>query len=168
MSEKKRNLLAILRNGQNNTRETVWPGTEEKILLRPATEGDFLDASVGADSLFNGKSVTIAMQNISTYTAEISTRLLFKCIIDPDTKQLAFNSLADFRNILTPDIKTILEDELDEFCDTVSPKPENLSADEFDNLLENLKKKPVEIIGSVSSIFIARRLILTLVNQHKN
>ena len=164
MSEK-RNLLQIIKNGQKNYRETVWPGTDEKILLRPPTEQDHLDASLGADMLYNSKKVGVHSANLTAYTADVSTRMLFKCILDPETEKPVFSSLNEFRSVLTPEIKDILEDEWDEFCDAVSPMPERLNDEEFDNLMQNLKKKPEEIIGSVSSIFTARRLILTLVRQ---
>ncbi len=158
-------LLEKLKASGYHKKETKWPGTDNIIHLRILNENDYLQASLSTDKLFSG--TPIAVQNIDKYNAELETQYLFRSLEDPETGKQLFSNITDFRDLLTPEIKEILADELDSLHEEFSPDPLRMDQEAFDKLLNDVKKNAKETVGTVSNIFIARKLIIYLAKQHK-
>lgn len=158
-------LLEKIKTSGKKKKETNWPGTDNKINLRILSDGDYLSSTMAVDTLFKG--ITIALQNIDRYNAELETQYLFRAIENPETGNPLFSNITDFRDSLSPEVKEILADELDALHEEFSPDPMRMSDEKFDKLLFDLKKNAEMTVGSVSNIFIARKLIMYLVKNLK-
>lgn len=158
-------LLEKIKSSSYHKKEINWPGTDNKIHLRILNEMDHLESSLATDALF--KDTPVAFQNIDQYNAEIETQYLFRSIEDPETRKQLSNNITDFRALLTPEVKDVLADQLDALHEEFSPDPYKMDDEEFDKLLNDVKKNAKKTVGSVSNIFIARKLIIYLANQPK-
>lgn len=158
-----RSLLAKLKAGSKNFKIVPWPGTDEEVRLRILNEQDYLESSEATDRLFAGRHV--AAENITDYESEKATQQLFRAIEDPKSGKAITGNITEFRRLLTSEIKEALYDEFKQFADECDPHPSRLTDDEFDELFNSVKKNSKQISGNVSSIFIARRLIVALVEE---
>lgn len=158
-------LLERIKASSYNKKETVWPGTTEKIHLRVLNENDHLQSSLAADKIF--KDTPIGVQNMDQYNAELETQYLFRAIEDPENGKQLFSNITDFRDQLSPEIKTQLAEELDAFHDEVSPNPYKISEEKFDKLVEDVKKNAEKTVGNVTSIDTLKRLSIYLAGRQK-
>lgn len=156
-------LLKKIKLGTENSREINWPGTDIKVSIHPLSQQEKMLADKGADSVYSDR--TIGHHNVGGYAQEVEIQQLWRAVKDPGTGKLITGTISQFRDLLKPGVQDILADELDSFSEEVSPDPEKLTDDEFNSLMEQVKKNAEETISEVSSIFIARRLILSLVSQ---
>lgn len=157
-------LLAKLKAGTRNTKTIKFPGTEEKIVLRILSEAERQEALLVAEQHFKAKKVEINLATSDIFEAENTLQLLYRAISDPDGNPI-IKTVDEFRSNITRDEKDLLTEAYLDFEQESSPSPARMSAEKFESLLSDLKKNPEIIIGSVSSLGIARRLITSLVNQ---
>lgn len=162
MAPAAKSLLARLKAGFKNTKIINWPGTEEEIKIRLPDEQILLEASAATDKIFEGRHVST--ENIDDYESEKLTQQLYRVIEDPGTGK-SVGTITDFRRLLTPETKSILTQEFSQFADECNPDPVQMSDEEFDVLLESVKKNSRKTLGNVSSIFTARKLIVSLVEE---
>jgi len=158
-------LLEKIKASGKKKKETNWPGTNNRINLRILTDGDYLASTMATDALFKGTPVVL--QNIDRYNSELETQYLFRAIEDPETDKQLFTNITDFRDSLIPEVKEVLSTELDALHEEYSPNPITMSDEAFDKLVDDIKKNAEETVGSVSNIFIARKLIIYLVKPKK-
>ena len=162
--------------GSNLLEKFKTSAEASKIVSVPRPDGSFLDvklvllnedatlmATLGADNTFKGHP--IEGQNYSSYDVEVEIQQLFRAVKDPETGEGITKSITEFRKIITKEIRDLLAEELELLHEEYAPNVNKLNDTEFDKLLEDLKKKPKEILGTVSSLAIAKRLLHTLVSQ---
>lgn len=159
-------LIDKIKLGTNLTKEIKWPGTEEVVLIRLLSDNDYLMATKQTESVFG--DIKIAVQTLDSYNSEKETQLLFRAILNPETKERLFSNITDFRQVLRLEVKEKLMQEFDIFEQENNPDYEKLSDEEFDKLLLNLKKKSNGTVGNISNIYTLRRLVLYLANQQSN
>ena len=159
----KKSLLARLKAGYKNTKMVNWPGTDEEIRITLPNEQVLLEASEAVDKIFETRRV--GTHNVDDYEAEKLTQQLYRVIEDPATGKSLTSKITEFRWLLTPEVKVALADEFRQFADECDPNPSNLSDEAFDTLFEQVKKNSKTILGNVSSIFTARKLINALVEE---
>ena len=156
-------LLTRLFKGAKNTKQTVWPGTEEKIYIRVATEKDFDDATSECDTKYKDRSGMWAY-NAATYDAEKANRILHK-VITSDGEKARIGSFDQFQVLLTPEVRDSLEDQWNSFQDECSPDPDAMSDDVFESLITEVKKKPEEAVQGIFSLFVLRKVSAYLAKQ---
>ena len=153
-------LLDKIKAGTNHYRETVWPGSDETVLLRVLNMEDYTTVFQETDKLFKGISIGIA--NADDFNSEKENFMVYYSLTDPVSKKRLFKDITEFRKSVTPEIREILAEELDALHTEVSPDPYHVSNEEFDKLLFDLKKNSVKTVGSVSNIFTLRKLVVYL------
>jgi hypothetical protein len=158
-------ILEKIKAGSNHYRETVWPGSEDSVLLRILNMQDYNNIFNEVDALF--KDVTINMVNMDDYNSERENFMLFYSLTDSETKQPIFKNITEFRKLVTPEVRDILAEELDALHVEVSPNPYTVSDSEFDKLLHDLKKNSALTVGSVSNIYTLRKLVCYLADTSK-
>jgi hypothetical protein len=156
-------LLSKLKAGTSHTKEIVWPGTEEKVLIRLSSDNDHMQSVLATDQVFSDSKINI--ENLDAYNSERETQLLFRVILDPETKKQLFKNITAFRDTITLDIKDTLATELDAFETECNPEIDYISEEDFDKLVTSVKKNVPNTVGNISSIGIAKKLITYLVNQ---
>lgn len=161
----KESLLTKLKKGSLNTKLIKWPGTEEDIRIRILNEQDFMEASQATDAIFDATGRRVAAQNVEDYESEKLTQQLFRAIEDPVTAKPLTASITEFRKLLSSEVKAILVDEFRQFQDECNPDPLKMTEEEFDILYNNVKKNSEKTVGNISSIFIARKLLLIMAQE---
>lgn len=157
-------LLEKLFQGEKNKKQTTWPGTDNEIYIRVATEKDLSDVITECDATYKERAGMWAY-NAAYYDAEKANRILHKVVtFDPDGKD-RIGTYDQFITKLTPEIRDVLEDLQTSFQDECSPDPDAMSEEDFEKLIEEVKKKPNEAVNVLCSIFVLRRLSIYLVNQ---
>ena len=156
-------LLDKIKAGSNYKKDTVWPGTEAAIKLRVLNEQDYNEATLATDKLF--RETKIGMENISRYDGEVETQCLFRSIEDSETGGRITNNITEFRKLLTPEIKDMLATELDALQEEFSPDPVSMPDEEFDKLIHDVKKNSTDVLKNITGIFLAKRVIKSLVSQ---
>jgi len=161
------NLLEKLRQGTAVYKDVEIPGSPgDFIRVKLLSEDDELQATLAADKIFDGHKV--GFENVRMYDAEIETQMLYRSLKDPSTGNGISKNITDFRSAFTPEMKEYFITELDNLRKEFSPSLDKMSPEDYDKLMEDLKKKPEEIVGSVSNIDLAKRLILSLVKLLQN
>ena len=159
-------LLARLKAGIKNTRETTFPGTDEKILLRPLSTEESQEAVFAADRMFSKNEVSVQFHNISSYENEKSIQMLYRSCTDLKGDPIA-EDIYEFRRLVTNEDRNNLIDEYNALVEECSPSPVEIPAEQFDRLIEQVKKNPQKI-GSISSLSMLKRLALFLVKEFLN
>ncbi|GAG42418.1 unnamed protein product, partial [marine sediment metagenome] len=108
-------IIEKLKAGSLHFAETIWPGTEERILLRILNAQDYSEILIGVENIF--KNIVMTTSNVDDYNAERETWMLFHSISDVATKTRLFPNVSELRKCLTPEIKEILAEELDALHD---------------------------------------------------
>jgi hypothetical protein len=152
-----------LKAGARQYKEIEWPGTDEKVLLKPITEKDKLDASNHVDSMYNANKNSVLAHNIDAYSEEKMTFTLWRCVLDVDTKKPITKTVAEFREILTQEVKYKLDDELNCYQEEVSPNFD-LPEEEFKIKMNEIKKKP-GLAWDLCNINLLRRLVVSMASQ---
>lgn len=158
-------ILEKIKAGSNHYRETVWPGSDDPILLRVLNMQDYNNIFIETDKLFQG--VVINLVNADDYNSERENFMLFYSLTDIETKNPIFKNITELRKVLTPEVREILAEELDALHVQVSPDPYTVSDSEFDKLLHDLKKNSALTVGSVSNIHTLRKLVCYLVDASR-
>lgn len=157
------NFLIRIKQGASNTTQVRWPGREELVTMRVASKQDLSDAHFAAEARFKSREVAVAGHNHLDFEDEKNLQVLYR-VLSVDGKPVA-TSVDSFRALTTGDEIDALSDAYVVFEREHSPNFEHLTDSQVDALVAELKKKPEEIIGSVSSITTARRLLRTLAAQ---
>lgn len=155
-------LLEKLKAGIQNAKRLKWPGTDVDIDIRVLSEHDHHEASMAADRIYKVADINVGVENVDNYEAERTVQLLWRAVRNPETGGHVAKNITEFRTLLTRDARNILVDELNAFERECSPSPENLTDEQFDELFARVKKNAAETITSVSSISLAKRLIVCL------
>lgn len=157
------NFLLRIKQGAANTVQVRWPGREELVTMRVASKQDLADAHFAAEARFKSRDVLVMGHNHLDFTDEKNVQTLYR-VLSVDGKPVT-TSVDSFRALITQDELDVLSDAYVEFERENSPNFDHLTDDQVADLMAELKKKPDEIIGSVSSIAIARRLLRTMAAQ---
>lgn len=160
MSDK---LLEKLKAGTDNKKSIRFPGTETSIVIRPLSEAERQAAHFATEQHFKRQGIDVTMSTVEAYEAEKTIQLLYRAVSDEEGNPLA-GTVRRFAELLTINEKSALVDEYMTHEKDSSPNPETLSEEEIDEILESLKKNQA-IPGSVSSMSIARQLIISLANR---
>lgn len=159
-------ILQKLKQGTEVYKDVEVPGTDGLMVrVKMVSEDDELKAGLAADNIY--KDIQVGSENFRVYDAEVETQTLYRSLKDLEGKAIA-NNITDFRQALTSETQEFFAQQLDELKEEYSPNIDRMDDEKFDKLMFDLKKKPEETIGSVSNIGLAKRLILSLVNQQKN
>lgn len=157
------NWLQKVKAGIKNSTQVRWPGTSELLTIRVASKEELSEAGFAAEARFKRHDVEVAGHNHPDYLDEKNVQILFM-VLSVAGKPVA-TSVDSFRALIS-------QEELDELSKAyiehereTSPNLDHLSEEKVGELLAELKKKPDEILGSVSSIGIARKLLRTMVAQ---
>jgi hypothetical protein len=159
------NFLQMLRQGVANVKIVKWPGTELDVALRVLSDQDHLEANIAADTVYKTAGISVSMQNVQDYEAEKNVQLLFRAIVDPETRKPFCKSISEFRKLLSMGIRDALMEQVSEFQRECSPDPVNMPAEEFDNLLSAVKKNAERTLSNVSNIILLKKLISILVSH---
>jgi len=133
------------------------------IKLVLLSEDATLQASLAADKTFSGHP--IEGQNFAVYDVEVEIQQLFRAVKDPETGEGLTKSIVEFRKIITKETRDLLAEELELLHEEHSPVVNEMNDSDFDKLLGDLKKKPEKTLGTVSSLHIAKRLLLSMASQ---
>lgn len=131
--------------------------------MRVATKEDLAEAGFAAEARFKRRDIAVMGHNHLDFTDEKNVQILYR-VLSVDGKPVA-TSVDSFRALITQDELDALSEAYVVFEREHSPNFEHLTDSQVDALVAELKKKPEEIIGSVSSITTARRLLRTLAAQ---
>lgn len=159
-------LLEKIKAGTGNKKTIKFPGTDQDVALKVLSTSEIQEADFATERLFKKESIDTSMSTVDAYEDEKTTQLLFRALRDPEdeSKNLA-KDIDEFRKQITRDEKDILVEAYVAFEKECSPSPDNMTEEEMETLMDELKKRPEEIAGGVLNISIARRLIISLVNQ---
>lgn len=159
-------ILQKIKAGTDHTKLIEWPGTGEKVLLKIPNDNDELQASLSTHEVFKeNKENKLDLGTSDAYDFEREAQILYRCILNPETKKPLFKDVFAFRGAINSDLKIYFSSELATLQDEYSPDYEKMTEEKFKEFLDLVKKNPSETIGNISSINIARKLIVSLVNQ---
>lgn len=158
-------LLERLKAGVNNTKTINFPGTDIQVQVRVLNEQDQLDATLATDKIFRVAGSKIDRENVEAYEAEKNDQLLFRAIRDPETGGPVASSMTEFRQLLSEGVRKVLLDEVYTFQEENSPSPYNMNSESYDAVLQAVKKNAERTVTNLSSILLARRLIVSLAGQ---
>jgi len=160
-------LIDRIRAGIKTKSELLWPGSEDVVYIRVLSKAELQEASFAAAARFRAKNADIAVYNVDVYKDEETIQILWRALSDADGRPIGANVDA-FRALLTTDVQTELAAAYAAHETENSPDPERMSDEDYARLEAELKKKPEAIIGSVSNIVVARRLLRSLVSPPEN
>jgi hypothetical protein len=156
-------LLQKLKLGTSNVKMINWPGTETQIAMRILSQQQLQEAAFDTERLFKSSKIDTNLMTAQVYQEEETTQILYRSLRDPaNMEEPIAPTITDFRKALTVNEKKAIIDEYSEFDAECNPSPGNLSSEEFDRLTQDLKKKPEETISSITSLSIAKRLLLIM------
>jgi len=156
-----------IRAGISAKTETRWPGTDEPIWIHVLDKAALQEAAFAADKRFHAAGVDVAAHTIEAYKDEETVQILWRAIVDEAGKPIT-PSVEGFRVLLTTDVQTRLAQDYAAFEAETSPSLERMSDEDFEAFLVDLKKKPEAMIGCVSNIAFARKLLRSLADQPQN
>lgn len=161
-------VLDRIKAGTRNSKAITWPGTETPINLRVLSNQETQAAMFAAVGHFNRAEVPADRSHtIEDYEQEKTIQQLYRALssADPDDAGKPITKNIDtFRALVNREEVNALVEHYREWERECSPNPEHMDADAFEEFLETLKKKPDAIIGLVSNIALARRLLRSLVS----
>lgn len=158
-------LLERLKAGISNKKTIMWPGTDISVTVRVLNEQDQLDATLATDKIFQLAGSKVERENIEAYEAEKNDQLLFRAIRDPEDDTPVASSITAFRQLLSEGIRKVLLDEVYTFQEENSPSPYNMDSEAYDAVLQAVKKNAERTVTNLSSVLLARRLIISLAGQ---
>ena len=159
-------LLEKLKAGKKNKKTIKYPGTDQDIVVSILSEADIQIAHFEAERLFKKNGIEVSMSTVDAYEAEKTTQILFRACSDTEGKPLA-KAVDEFRSQVLKAEKDILVDEYNALENECSPNPDMMSGEDIEKIIDEVKKRP-EIIGSVSNIVTARKLIVSLASRLQN
>ncbi|KAF0145119.1 MAG: Uncharacterized protein FD156_1230 [Nitrospirae bacterium] len=159
-------LLEKLKAGKKNKNTIKFPGTDQDIIISVLSEADIQAAHFESERLFKKNGIEVSMSTVDAYEAEKTTQILFRACSDTDGKPLS-KTVDEFRSQILKAEKDILVDEYNSLEQECSPNPEKISTEDMEKIIDEVKKRP-EMIGSVSNIVIARKLIVSLASRLQN
>lgn len=154
--------LDKIRAGIRNQTEIFWPGTQEKVRLRVLSKEEILLAIAAAQSRFDFLKIPIAFHTVEAFEDEKTIQMLYRALSDAENGKPLSPSVDVFRATVTKDEASELVQAYEAWEAEVSPNSERMDDAQFASFYEALKKKPEEIAGCVSSIALARRLLVSL------
>lgn len=155
--------LKTILAGKKIRKLVTFPGTDQQFEFRLLSDQDKFEAAMQADILF--KEVGVNFHNIERYHYEITKQELYRACVECGKETPIAASIIEFRALTTGRIHDILVDEYNVFDQEFNPSPMTMSDSEFDKFMFQLKKTPDQMIGNISSLPIARKLIKSLVSQ---
>jgi len=162
-------LLNVIRSGPTSKRKDItWPGRDEvKIRLRLLTVSEGREAQVQNEQEFTAAKVRVEMYNLNVYRAQEAACGLAKVILDPATDKPLFRSADHLRSFVTDDELKALSDAYNAFSEEQNPDTEDYSDEQIRDLFEALKKTPDLILGKVTSLNTAWKLLLISVSPQE-
>ena len=149
--------------GVNNTKTIDFPGTDIQVQVRVLNEQDQLDATLATDKIFRVAGSKIDRENVEAYEAEKNNQLLYRALRNPDDGTPLASTITEFRQLLSEGRRKTLRMV---FC---VQKNAVLPLIEWTLLhtspVQSVKKNAERMVTNLSSIVLARKLIITLANQ---
>lgn len=158
-------LLERLKAGVNNTKTIDFPGTDIQVQVRVLNEQDQLDATLATDKIFRVAGSKIDRENVEAYEAEKNNQLLYRALRNPDDGTPLASTITEFRQLLSEGRRKTLLDEVFAFQEECSPSPYEMDPVAYDALVQSVKKNAERTVTNLSSILLARRLIVSLAGQ---
>lgn len=134
-------LTETLKAGVKNIKQTVWPGTGDKIGIRVLSEAETQRAAFETERLFKKHGIEFSQGTADAYQAEMNTQTLALALLDDQGKPL-FKDANELRPLLTAPVKDLLIEELNAWQDSCSPSLETLTEKEYEKLFDEVKKNP--------------------------
>lgn len=156
-------VLARLAGGLDNYDERVWPGTDQKFRVRLLSEFEEQQAEFDAQRFFENEKIAIGVHNINEFESEKTIRKLYLACVSATGDKLT-DTIDDFKKFLSRLHRDILVDYYTELCARCNPSIDDITEDDFTAIKEEIKKKPVAA-GSIASLSMLRRLIITLAEE---
>ena len=154
-------LLQKLKLGTSNVKLINWPGTETQIALRILSQAQLQEASFDTERVFKNAKIETNLMTAQIYQEEETNQILYRALRDPaNLEEPIAPTIAEFKKALTVNEKKILIEEYSGFDSECNPSPGNLSSEEFDRLTQELKKKPEATLQNITSLPIAKKLLL--------
>jgi hypothetical protein len=154
-------LLQKLKSGTENHVIVKWPGTDDDVKIRVATEREYSNASLETDRTFKGRPIGI--ENAQAYSNSLASRILHTVISDPE-KSTPIGTFKEFEGLLTTDAKACLDTIQEDLQETYSPDPVKLTPEELKTKIEDIKKKHGIALQDIGSMYIGWQLITSLAN----
>lgn len=153
-------LLQKLKAGTDNHVIVKWPGTDDEVKIRVATEREYSLASLETDRTFKGRP--IGLENAQAYSNYLESRILYTVASDPENGT-PIGTFKEFEALLTTDVKTAIDTIHDDLRDNCCPDPEKLTDKELKASIESQKKKLD--LSNIYSMYIAKQHITSLVKE---
>jgi hypothetical protein len=158
--------LEKIKLGTSNSKLTKWPGTEQDVCIRILSEQDRMDAIFATERLFKNDKIETNLVTAEAFDNEKVIQILYRALRCPESlDQPVAPSISVFRKSISREETKVLISEYINYESECSPTPGNLSDEEFDKLLRDLKKNSEQTLTSITSLSIAKKLLLTLVSQ---
>ena len=155
-------LLAKIMAGAQNHKIIKWPGQENLVKIRVATENDQSIATLEADKKFKDRSIGIA--NAQAYLDYKMSWLLYLVVSNPDDDKPLGQFIA-FEKMLTPGVKEALDNEQDELQIECSPSPDKMTETELQAWFEEAKKNTEQAIFHIGNMSTAKQAITYTVSR---
>lgn len=158
-------LLETIKAGIRNSTSIRFPGTDTVMRLRILSPDEKQNAQFATERRFIAEKCPAALHTLGAYEEEKSIQMLFMALSTADGKESVASSVNSFRALLTTDELDALIKMYEAFEQEINPGLDGASEEQIEALVRDVKKKPDEVLGSVSSIAVARRLLRTMVSQ---
>lgn len=161
-------LIAQLKQGTKNSRDTVFPGTETKIKIRVLSCAESQVCGLAAEKwMEKHQEAQYSTFNAALFNDENSIQVLFVALSTPDDKPIAAD-IHEFRaNITEPQLEALLN-EYNSLQDECAPEVALMNQKNFNSIVEEIKKKPEETIGKLSNTFLLKKLLLIMASQERD
>ena len=155
-------MIEKLKLGTANVKLIKWPGNDVTVAMHILSQSEIQESVFAAERLFKGSKIEMNFGTADEYESEIANQKLYRALRDPAEDKPVADNIVEFKKSLTSGERKMLMEEYIAFEQECSPSPDNLSNDEFDKVLSDLKKKPLETIGTITSLAVAKKLLLTM------
>jgi hypothetical protein len=159
-----------IKAGTDNVKTIDWPFAKEpfKVGLKIVSAQVENQALLDTEVILKDYKVELHALNFSKMGEMQSEEIIANSLIDLETDRKLFHTTLKYRETVSKEIHAKLLDEYDEFAEECAPNLDGMNEEEFEELKDELLKKPNEALGRVSSLDVAKKLLLTLVNPVKN
>lgn len=154
--------LERIRAGVKNTTTVIFPGSDQEVTMRIASRDEIMEANFATEAIFARRKIGVQAHNLLSFEAESTLQVLFRVLTDSEGKPLA-PTVDRFRALVSDKDIDELANMYKAFESEVSPSVESMDTEQIKEFIADLKKKPEKMIGCVSSLPFARKLISSLV-----
>lgn len=157
--------LQAIKAGTRHSKTIFWPGTTAEVVLRVVSKQDSQEASFAAEARFAREKVKVEWHNLEIFQEERSIQILYRALREVDTNEPLASSVEVFKSLVSTEDISALAMVYADFEAECGGNLEGASEEEVALMITELKKKPEQVLGSVSSSVMLKRLLHTLVAQ---